>query len=470
MVSLLSVYSSNNRGRLLLVGALVTLGIALVDRATAPYVALGFFYLFPIMLVGGILSRWQLVAFGLLCAVLQELFGYFAPHGIHITISRLMFTAIAFIGTGLFVSELIRNQRMVLENLQETSNQMTLRRDAENQIRALIESSPAAIVTVDSSGSILLANEAAQRLFCPVEQALPGQSISSFVPSLHAAVRAQSSQVFRATLQGKGQRNNGEVFLAGVWFSRYMTASGQQLAAIVVDLSEDLREWEQLSFDHLLKSTRILMSGMSHEIRNLCGAALVIHRNLRRVSALEGNEDFQALGTLIQGLERISELELQTVPEPSGAAIGLPAVLDELRVLSETICRESNIEVRWHMEGELPLVWADRYGLLQVFLNLVKNSQRAMLDSERKILQVSVSVEEVSVVVRFEDSGIGVQHPEHLFRPFQPGAKSSGLGLYVSRAILKTFGAEIVYEPRPKGCCFAVVLQLAPASEAAMHG
>jgi signal transduction histidine kinase len=248
-----------------------------------------------------------------------------------------------------------------------------------------------------------------------------------------------------------------------------MTASGQQLAAIVVDLSEDRRNWEELSFDHLLKSTRILMSGLAHEIRNLCGAALVIHRNLRRVSGLEENEDFRALGTLIQGLEKISELELKPAPESSGAAVHLPEVLDELRVLIEAMCLEGNVELRWHTDSNVPLVWADRYGLLQVFLNLFKNSYRAMLDSEAKILQVSASVENDSVVVRFEDTGTGIQHPENLFRPFQPGAVSSGLGLYVSQAILKGFGAEVAYEPRPRGCCFAVVLPLAPAPETALH-
>jgi two-component system, LuxR family, sensor kinase FixL len=32
------------------------------------------------------------------------------------------------------------------------------------------------------------------------------------------------------------------------------------------------------------------------------------------------------------------------------------------------------------------------------------------------------------------------------------------LGLYVSRAILRSFGAELKFEPRSQGCCFAVNL------------
>jgi signal transduction histidine kinase len=62
------------------------------------------------------------------------------------------------------------------------------------------------------------------------------------------------------------------------------------------------------------------------------------------------------------------------------------------------------------------------------------------------------------VKVRFEDSGIGISHPEDLFRPFQSGAQTTGLGLYVSRSIMRSFGGELLYEPRPAGCCFAVVI------------
>ena len=52
-----------------------------------------------------------------------------------------------------------------------------------------------------------------------------------------------------------------------------------------------------------------------------------------------------------------------------------------------------------------------------------------------------------------------------VFRPFQRGAASSGLGLYVSRAIMRSFGGELSYEPRSAGCCFVVVLPLRLAEE-----
>ena len=114
-------------------------------------------------------------------------------------------------------------------------------------------------------------------------------------------------------------------------------------------------------------------------------------RNLSRIKELETNEDFRALGGLLQSLERMSALELGTTPAPNGEVVELTSVLDELRILIETTYHESEINVQWDIQEPLPLVWADRYGLIQVFLNLAKNSQRAMTSTETKRLRIAAS-------------------------------------------------------------------------------
>lgn len=454
MMKLLSIYAPANRAPLLLGSSLLIGVIAVVDWLTKPYISLGFLYLFPIMIMGGFLSRTQTVVTALVCAGLQEAFSNLPPNE---AVVRLVLSSAGFAGTGFFVSELVRNRRIVLQHVDDLEEQARLRRDAEEQLRVLVESSPASIVTIDLDGRILLANEAAHQLLAPDGSPLEGQSITSYLPALSTAVQTQQ-KVFRTTLQCKGQRSNGEAFLAGLWFSTYNTMSGPRLAAIVVDLSEDLRSREDLSLDHLLTNTRILMSGVAHEVRNLCSAVLVVHENLSRVHAMAHNEDFLALGMLIQGLQRMATLELRSPPARPATAVALSSVLDELRVLIETAYRDSGIEIRWEIPEMLPLVSADRYGLMQVFLNLAKNSQRAMGFSEQKCLTISGSSEEGSVLIRFQDTGIGIASPESLFRPFHSSADSSGLGLYVSRAILRVFGGDLVYEPKRQGCCFAVVL------------
>jgi C4-dicarboxylate-specific signal transduction histidine kinase len=96
--------------------------------------------------------------------------------------------------------------------------------------------------------------------------------------------------------------------------------------------------------------------------------------------------------------------------------------------------------------------------LLQVFLNITKNSLGALRTSGRKQLTIAAVFWEGSVNVYFEDPGPGVSQPERLFRPFQSDADMYGLGLYISRAILQTFHGDLRYEPRAQGACFIATL------------
>lgn len=461
-MELSSIYSQKNRTPFMIAAALLVAAIATIDWLTKPYINLGFLYLFPILLVAGFLPRWQTMLVAVLCAGLQEAFSNLPGSE---AVTRLVMASIGFIGTGLFVSEIVRNRQMALQHVEEVEAHDRLRQEMEEQFRALIESSPVAIITADAGGGILVANEAAQALLAPGEASIAGQSIAEFLPALQTVVQTQRSRLFRTELRCRGTRKDGEAFLAAVWFSTYPTAKGSRLAAIIVDLSEDLRDREDLSLDHLLKNTKILMSAVAHEIRNVSGAILAVHRNLSRLPEMRENEDFRALGTLVEGMENLADMELRPSSDGTLASIELAIVLDELRVLIEPSSRESGIEIVWCLHDHIPLVVGDRYGLQQVFLNLVKNSQRAMDTTDKKQLTISSQIERESVLIRFEDTGVGISSSVGLFKPFQPTADGTGLGLYVSRAILRSFGGGLTYEARPIGCSFAVSLSRVPTED-----
>lgn len=457
-MDLLTIYSRANHKIVLISAAALTCVIAVVDWYTKRFISLGFLYLFPMMLVSGILKRWQIVAASVVCAILQELYGDLPFEN---GILRIVFSFIGFVGTGLFMFELLRNRRIVMAHLEEVETQSRQRREAEEQLQLLVDSSPAAILTVGPSGTILVANDAAEELFGTEAQDLRGNPIENYIPALSTALQSGQSRLYRTAIQCRAQRADGTPFLAGTWFSTYHAHSGgNRLAAIVVDLSEELTSREDLSLDYLLKNARILMSAVSHEIRNLAGAALVFHANLKRVEALKGNEDFEALGTLIHGLEKLSAMELTSGDsEPERRTVDLAPILDELRVLVETVCRNSEIELAWDATDRSRSVWADHYGLIQVFLNLLKNSRRALESVTEKRITISTIHNDRSVIIRFEDSGPGIADPQTLFRAFQRHADATGLGLYVSRALMKSFGGNLSFEPSGHGCTFAVTLQ-----------
>ncbi len=352
MKRLLSVFVPENRFALIAIAVVLIAAIAIVDWLTRPYLSLGFLYLFPIIILGGILSRSQIIGLAVVCAILSESFSNLPESE---AVFRLLLSSVGFGGTGLFISELLRNRRTVQKHVEELEKEVSLRREAEEQVHVLLESSPAAIVTINASGEICLANQAAQQLLSSNGVPLEGQSIRSYLPSLHSVLQSQPARTFRTTLQCKGQRGTGEAFLAGVWFSTYQTVSGLRLAAVVVDLSEELRNREDLSLDHLLRTSRILVSAVAHEVRNLCGAAVVLQKNLSRIRGLTENEDFQALTSLIQSLERMSAMSLKTASPDAAATVELPSVLDELRVLIEQALGESSIQIEWHTPEHLPL-------------------------------------------------------------------------------------------------------------------
>jgi len=223
-----SIWDPRHRTRTLVGSGVIVLAIAAIDWWTKPYFSLGFLYLFPIMMAAGYLPRWAIVLMGIGCALLSERFSNLDPADFHI---RLGFEALALCGCGLLTSEVLRNRR--------------LSQEAQERIRVLVETSPAAIVTVDESGFIELANDAATAMMMPPSGSLIRQPIAAFLPELHHALRPEEGPQFRASMQCRGHRGDGESFLAEVWFSSFKEGTTPKLAAIIVDLSEE-RQAESL--------------------------------------------------------------------------------------------------------------------------------------------------------------------------------------------------------------------------------
>jgi two-component system sensor kinase FixL len=457
---MLSFLLKGTRTQALTRAGVMIAAVALLDWRVEGNVFFGFLYLFPMLMLGSYLPRWVLAAVAAGCAFLAEWLGpgHWLPGA---GVPRDIFIFTAYFGTGLFAYESGRNRQLTAQHVQEIEEEVELRRDAEQQLKVLIESSPAAILTMDATGRILMANEAAHRLLGFEPDTLPGWSIKSFVPALASVPSGdQSAPSFRTAMRCHGRRQDGEAFLADVWFSSYQTRPGPRLAAMLVDVSEDLRDREEFSLHQLMAGSRLVVSAVSHEVRNLCGAISVVHANLARDPELGLNEDFQALSSLVEGLEKVATLELrQSSGSQQITSVDLRSVLDELRIVTEAPLREADIVILWDLPENLPRVWADHHNLLQILLNLMKNSQRAVEGEARKEINISASDEGKWIVLRVRDTGPGVASPDRLFQPFQPGAESSGLGLYISRAFARSFEGDLRYDSEPGGdWCFALYL------------
>jgi two-component system sensor kinase FixL len=449
---------------LVLIVAMVAL-IATADWFVGNKASLGVFYILPMVVGASALPTAGIILLAVLCSAFRSTFDIPSPYVEQLL--RFIFATLAYASAGLLVATLIRNRELAIAHLANLRHEQELRREAEEQLRILVESSPAAILTVDGAGKVIAANRATDHLFTiPEGDSIRGRQIGGYLPVLADALRFDPGpEGMRTATQCQGRREDGEIFVANTWFSSYLTAAGMRLAAIVVDSSEEMRDREEESFRQMTAANRITAAAVFHEVRNLSSAIGVISLNLRRRYAIieDENEDFRSLNSLVKGLENIAALELRVRDSQSGVDAeaddtDLQGVLDDLRILIEPAWREIGGTVSWYLPDPGTRVIADRHGLLQCFLNLVYNSHRAVQDAPRRDLVVAAQREDQRAIIRFEDSGPGVAAPEGLFTAFQAGAEGTGLGLYISRAILRSYGGDLRFEPRDSGCCFTVEL------------
>ena len=450
--------------RALLAGALIVI-IAAIDWLVQANIAFGFLYLLPMLLVGAVLPLWGIVLTALICTVLADVFDPFVfTLSVGLPQDILVFTALA--GTGLYSREITRNRRQERTHLQTVEREAGARRIVEEQLEFLIENSPAAILIMDADHLILRANPSAHRLFGAPAGELAGKSIRRYLPALgRVDLSGTNLQTYRTEMQCRGVREPGEVFLANVFFSTYGTALGPRLAALVLDASDELRAREELGMEQLLSASRILVGAVSHEVRNVCGAIAVIHENLVRSGRLNRNKDFEALGSMVETLNKIASLELKPGVEPHLCGIDLAETLNDLRIVLDPYCQEAGVSVSWDIAAGLPPVWGDRHRLLQALLNLTKNSKRALEATDVKKIDISARLDNDRVLIRVTDSGPGIASIDNLFQPFQQGAESTGLGLYLSRALIRSLRGDLRHDPHVAGCSFVIELTIAGSAE-----
>jgi signal transduction histidine kinase len=126
---------------------------------------------------------------------------------------------------------------------------------------------------------------------------------------------------------------------------------------------------------------------------------------------------------------------------------------------------------RYRPENELRIevfyngaIQADRYRLLRVFNNLIRNACEAMAKTEKKVL--TFAIKRTGAGLRFEisDTGCGIpaQLLPRIFEPFVTHGKANGtgLGLAISKAVVEAHHGTISVKSSEQGTTFTVDLPL----------
>ena len=461
-VDLTDPVSRRTRVVVLSLCALAIAGLTLCERWLGPKVPLASLFFLPLLVAAAFVPRWTIFLLAIVVVLEREIFGPFAWD--RSAPVRISLSLVAFTGAALFAGELVRNGRIMRRMREEA----LARADAEGEARALVESSPAAVLTVDSEGKIARANEAARRLLGFAHGSPEGEAIESYIPLLAQLLRSKRTiRAMRTVVEASGHLRGGETFYAHIWVSLYEGRSGPRLAAIVSDVTEQLRDREESGLRQLLSSSRIIAGAVSHEIRNLAAAASVVYQNLNNCPGIRDNPDYVALGRVIESVLKLSSQELQDDSEEVLEGVDVAELLQELRTIISPTFDEAGAGLDWGIAAALPHVRAEHSGLLQVFINLAQNSCRALKGRPQGQLRISAErLTGESVIVRFSDNGPGISAAERMFQPLQSGASSTGFGLFISRAIIRTFGGELHHTQQPGECCFVVELPTVMAQSA----
>jgi PAS domain S-box-containing protein len=445
--------------------AAVVAGLTIAEYHTSRALPFNLLLLIPLMVAAIFLSLPIMLLFAVGTALAHELFSPYAGDGsawLRLPITMLCYTTIAFL-----VVELKQRRETIGELAAETEHQRELQADAERDARAVIETTPAAILTVNSEGKITMANRLAARLLGFMEGTPEGQAINNYIPVLAKILtNTEGGARNRTVLEAYGRRQNGETLVAQTWISLHKTSSGPKLTVMLADALDDFVDSEEQGLRELLTSSRVIAGAVSHEIRNLAAAASILYSNVENGVTNGSPNSFETLGRVIESISNISSGQLRRDSEREALeGLSVADVLRELETIIKPTFAAAGAGLEWEIDEGLPNARASHSSLLQVFINLAQNSCRAVTDIPRGRLRVTAFQLTNLVVIRFSDNGPGMRSLERLFQPLQPGAASRGLGLFISRAIVQSFGGDLHHAQRPGECAFIIELPMIEGAE-----
>jgi signal transduction histidine kinase len=197
-----------------------------------------------------------------------------------------------------------------------------------------------------------------------------------------------------------------------------------------------------------------------HELGNALfaieGAALTLARH---GEALPAGTRGELAGSIARGVEHVRTLTRDRAPTSVDVALG--------EVLCDRLRLAEGRGIRTRLTGDLATSGrADPTVVAQVIDNLVINAVRHGGAGGEEPVRVHVGPEGGWAVIRVSDAGPGI--PDHAHRlVFEPGfrldggSEGDGLGLAVSRELLRGLGGDLVIAPgRRRGCCLVASLPL----------
>jgi len=371
--------------------------------------------------------------------------------------------------------KIVRYQGTLVDVTERREMEKALRRQEEFQ-RDLLESFPDLILVVDLDERYSFVSSRVRDLlgYTPEEllkkKVEAGQDYSAELLTLVRDLIAGRQQ-FGTCECGARHRD-------GSWRTMRASASPlfdaeRKLSGVIVsvrDITMEKKLEQQIIQSERLAAMGQMIGGFAHELNNPLTGILGMSELLQDSQPAEATR--KHLEMLQQQARRAVEIVQNLMyfsrpPAPGKAAIDLGELVQRTLHLHAYSLRKSNITVDFLRENSIPSVTGDAHQLMQVFLNLILNSEQAMREvHDRGTLRIRLEKRDKWVAVVFQDDGPGIP-PDilpNIFDPFyttkRPG-RGTGLGLSICKAIMREHNGNVEAASGPGGgAVFTVTLPL----------
>ncbi|AOG23155.1 PAS domain-containing sensor histidine kinase [Acidovorax sp. RAC01] len=378
--------------------------------------------------------------------------------------------------------------------------EMRVLRDAkllEARFRDLLESTPDAMVMVNLTGRIVMANGQAERVFGYGRDELLGQPVELLLPQHYrqAHVRHRSqffaqprTRTMGAGLELNGRRKDGSEFPVEISLSPLQTEEGLFVSSAIRDVTERkriesvLRE-KNLELENAARVKDRFLASMSHELRTPLNAVIGFTGTLlMQLPGPLNDEQERQLRMVQTGARHLLSLinDLLDVAKLSAGklavdreAVDCAAVAAEAVATLEPEAHRKGLVLALHVPAGPVWLQTDRRALSQILLNLVGNAVKftahGRIDVELTCGEPD-ALGSTSPGVRFtvRDTGPGIPAHERpqLFQAFsrieRPGAgpqEGTGLGMHLSSQLAQALGGHLgVESTEGQGSVFTLAL------------
>jgi PAS domain S-box-containing protein len=373
---------------------------------------------------------------------------------------------------------------------------ITDRKNREDQFRLVVDSAPNAIVLVNFSGNIALVNKQTEKQFGYTSEELIGKEMEILIPSHYKKMHPNSRTKFhddpKSRVMGVGRelyvlRKDGTEFPVEIGLSPIETPEETLVMVSIIDITvrkeyeKTLRNKERRAEELLHakekiaiqkktlkkeKELRLLKSKFvsiaSHEFRTPLSAINFAAGSIKRYwDKMEPNMIEKKLSKIEDQVLHMTNLldDMITVGQAEAGKIrNKPLIvnlgdfiIDIIDEVYRSYQKSHKIMLIDNEELKNSDIFIDRKVGRNIFINLLSNAIKYSPGAEK--VTVELSSEKNRIIISVRDYGMGIPESEieNIFKPFIRGNKvdliqGTGLGLSIVKDALDVLKGEILVE------------------------